>query len=290
MKDTLKAIYGGLPFKREVFGLLRPLKPPRQLYQHLHFKGVIRVPAEPGRSFKLQHWGYLIENELFWRGLDGWERVSLRLWGRLARKAVNVIDVGANTGVYALLARCMNAQAGVLALEPLERVFRKLEHNIRLNGYTIHAQCVAASNKDGTAIIYDEPGEHALSVSLNPAYNPHLLGQRETEVPVRTLDGLVEELGWGTVDLVKIDTETHEPEVLQGFRRTLARCRPTLLIEVLDDEVAHRVEAELQGLGYLYFNIDEVGSPVRVPSLRKSAHFNFLVCQPATATELGLNG
>jgi FkbM family methyltransferase len=282
-------VYAGVPFKREVFSLLRPMHPPQRLYQHLHFKGVIRVPVEQSGSFKVQHWGYIIENELFWRGLDGWERVSLALWTQLCRDATRVIDVGANTGIYALLARCVNQRANILAVEPITRVFRKLEHNIQLNGYDIEAVCVAASDHDGTAIIYDQRSEHVLSVSLNKDFNQRDKDLRAVEIPTRTLDSLLEERGWDTVDLLKIDTESHEPEVLQGLRNTLARCRPSMLIEVLNDDVARRVEAEIGHLGYLYFNIDEVTMPpVQVPSLRKSDHFNFLVCTPEVAQRLRL--
>jgi hypothetical protein len=113
-------------------------------------------------------------------------------------------------------------------------------------------------------------------------------GLIEVPVPTRTLDGLVDELGWTRVDLVKIDTETHEPEVLAGFRRTLQRDRPTLLIEILNNEVASKVEAIISGLGYRYYNIDEVDQPMPMDHLSRSDHYNFLVCTPEIARSLGL--
>ena len=53
--------------------------------------------------------------------------------------------------------------------------------------------------------------------------------------------GLVEDSGATAVDLLKIDVETHEPAVLKGFLDLLRRDRPTLLIELLTDEVAAQV-------------------------------------------------
>lgn len=289
MKRVLKAFYDALPFKQQLFSLLRPLRPPERLYKHLHFRGIVHVPVPPGGGFRMRHWGYIIENELFWRGLQGWERISMDLWARLCRNAGGVIDVGANTGVYTLLARSVNPTAGVASLEPIARVFRKLEANLQLNGYAdVRAFCIAASDHDGTAIIYDQPSEHVLSVSLNKDFNTRDKDLVATPIPVRTLDSLVDELGWRQVDVVKIDAESHEPEVLAGFRRTLERCRPALLVEVLDDGTARRVEEHLAGLGYVYYDIDEVTAPRQVPSLGRSAHFNFLVCLPATARALGL--
>lgn len=288
MKELLKKAYDALPFKQELFTALRWVRPPERIYRHLHFHGIVRVAVPGGRDFRIRHHGYLIENELFWRGLDGWEKVSTGLWASLCREATCVLDVGANTGVYALLAKTVNPGADIVALEPIERVFRKLEDNIALNGGGIRAYQAAASDANGTAIIYDQPSEHVLSVSLNKDFNTTEPGLVEVPVRTRTLDSLVDELGWKRVDLVKIDTETHEPEVLEGFRRTLERDRPTLLIEILNDEVAAKVEGIIGGLGYLYFNIDEVNPPMPKEHLSRSDHFNFLVCTPKVARGLGL--
>jgi FkbM family methyltransferase len=290
VKQSLKRLYQALPFKQQVFSLIKPLGPPERIYKHLHFKGVIRVKVSDTESFRMRHHGYLIENELFWRGLAGWERTSSALWIALCREARTIIDVGANTGVYTLMARSVNPTAEIVALEPIERVYRKLVDNLALNGHSVRALHAAASDHDGTMTIYDMPLEHVLSVSLNRGfYMPHQQQQLiEVPVTVRSLDSLTHELGWSRVDLVKIDTETHEPEVLKGMRTVLQRDRPTLLIEILNDDVAQRVEAILRGLGYLYFNIDEVSAPKPVDHLSRSAHYNFLVCQPAIAQHLGL--
>lgn len=288
LKRALKSLYGALPFKQQVYTLLRALHPPEQLYRHLHFKGVVQVKVSATESFRIRHHGYMIENELFWRGLQGWEKVSNALWTTLSREAATIIDVGANTGVYALLARSVNPTAEIIALEPIERVFLKLQDNIALNDHRIHALAAAASDRDGTAIIYDQPSEHVLSVSLNKGFNTWQSGLREVPVKTRSLDSLTNEFGWTRVDLVKIDTETHEPEVLEGFRTVLLRDRPTLLIEILNDEVATRVEAIIGDLGYQYYNIDEVSAPRRVEHLSKSRHYNFLICRPDIAGKVGL--
>lgn len=291
VKAALKHLYAEMPFKQPLFKVLRMLHPPERVFRHLHFKGVIEVDVPGGGSFRMHHHGYQIENQLFWLGGGGWEPVSSALWRNLARDARAIMDVGANTGVYTLVARCVNPAAGLVALEPVERVFRKLQANIALNGYAVHALHAAASQRDGTMTIYDMPLEHVVSVSLNRGFYHADQQQQLIEVPVavRSLDSVADELGWSHVDLLKIDTETHEPEVLAGARRILERDRPSMLIEVLNDEVAARVEALIGHLGYLYFNIDERRPPVRVPHLSRSGHFNFLVCRPEVAARLGLS-
>lgn len=91
------------------------------------------------------------------------------------------------------------------------------------------------------------------------------------------------------VDLLKIDVETYEAEVLRGFLEILRRDRPSMLIEILNDKVAAEVSGMLDGLGYAYYNIDDVSwPPKKTDVLSKSDHFNFLVCRPEVAKSIGL--
>ena len=71
MKKLLKGLYAAIPLKQPLFKVLRLLPFPRRIYQHLHFRGVINVRVPGGGSFRMRHHGYMIENELFWRGIKG---------------------------------------------------------------------------------------------------------------------------------------------------------------------------------------------------------------------------
>src|SRR2546430_6630038 len=108
-KLFFKSIYSALPLKRQIFEMLRPMGLPLRLYRHLHFKGLIEVRVKGSDAFKIMHYGYAEENELFWGGLEGcWENVSLDIWRRLAASARVICDVGANHGVYSLVAKAVN--------------------------------------------------------------------------------------------------------------------------------------------------------------------------------------
>lgn len=291
-KRLIHKLYDALPFKQALFTALRSFPIPQRIYQHLHFHGVMRVEVGKGESFRIRHYGYMIENELFWRGIKGWEKVSLDLWVRLCRRSDIIIDVGANTGVYALIARTVNPQATIIAVEPVERVFRKLEDNIALNGGGIRAVRAALTDHEGAVTLYDAPHlEHVLGVSLNKERIYVVEGKSVQPVSVagRTMAGIAQEFGLPRIDLMKIDVETHEPEVLAGFIDILRRDKPTLLIEILNDQVAARVEDLVRGLGYVYYNIDDVTwPPEKAATLTKSKHFNYLFCQPEVAREIGL--
>lgn len=291
MKHLLKSLYKALPFKREIFHVVRAVLPlPEPVFKHLHFTGPFTVKVGDHPSFRIMHHGHMIENELFWRGLKGWERVSFELWRRLCPTADTILDIGANTGVYALIAQATNPQATVIAVEPVQRIFDKLSLNARMNGDQVRAIRAAVTDHTGTAILYDQPAhEHVLSVSLDPEWNKESPWLRPVEVPCTTVVDLLRAHGLAKADLLKIDVETHEPAVLNGCGTLIREHRPTMLIELLNDDVARRVAAQVEGLGYEFYDVDDVTwPPRRVEVLGRSRHFNFLICQPQVARAIGL--
>jgi FkbM family methyltransferase len=291
MKQNLKYIYQKLPFKQPLFELVRNfLRPGENIYKHLHFQGDFLAPVDESHSFRMRHYGYELENSVFWMGLkNGWEKTSVSLWIKLAGNAEVVFDIGANTGVYSLIAKSLNPQARVFAFVPVERVYEKLVQNNLLNDYDIQCFDYGVSNTDGTAVVYDTPTEHVYSVTVNKNLNAPETKVIETEIKIKRLDTIIEELGVEKLDLLKIDVETHEPEVLEGLGRYLDQYKPTMLIEILNDEVGERVEALLKGKDFLYFNIDENSDSIKkVEHITKSDYYNYLICSRETAQALNL--
>src|SRR5687768_1967400 len=168
MKKILKHAYRLIPFKHVFLrGLRKIWVPPRKVYQHLYFKGAFKVPVGKERFFRMKHYGYQLENDIFWSGIAGaWERNSLEIWMKLSSRAKVIFDIGANTGIYSLLAKSVNHSAEVYAFEPVKRVYRKLVDNCKMNGYDVHCYDKAVSNKEGTAVIYDSEMEHEYTASL----------------------------------------------------------------------------------------------------------------------------
>src|ERR1051326_3413102 len=110
MKKYLKYFYNIIPFKKEIFTVVKHFwSPSKKISQHLHFKSKLKIKIDKQSSFNLYHYGYMIENELFWHGIDNaWEKVSFRLWKMLSETADIVLDIGANTGVYTLISGSIN--------------------------------------------------------------------------------------------------------------------------------------------------------------------------------------
>lgn len=283
----IKYIYDFVPFKKYFFYLIRPLKLPYQIIKHFHFKGVFKVVVED-QAFLIKHHGYQIENELFWCGLtSGWEKISMKLWIELCKDSKVILDIGANTGVYSLVAKTLAPMSTVYGFEPVKRVFQKFKENCDLNKYSINCFDYAISNYDGEAIIYEVPSEHVYSVTVNEntTQNENAVA---TKIKTKKLSTFIKEQHLERIDLIKIDVETHEPEVLEGMEEYLHLFQPTLLIEILNDKVGKQVQDLLIGADYLFFNIDEIGIPKRVNDIVKSDYYNYLICKKEIAERLNL--
>jgi len=262
--------------------------PPR-LYRHLHFKGSIEVGVKDSDSFKIMHYGYAEENELFWAGLEGcWESFSLDIWRRLAASAKVICDVGANHGVYSLVAKAVNRESKVLAFEPVEAIFRRFKANCELNDYDIEAVLAAVSDFDGQSVLHVPISDHSSSASLSEDF-VHSKDVPTKAQPVRVvrLETFFQRSGVAEIQLLKIDAETAESRILKGLGSFLS-ARPSIILEVLSDDAGREVESIVSGLDYLFFDIDEKSRPKRRAHITRSSRLNYLLCQPAAAKELSL--
>ena len=142
----------------------------------------------------------------------------------LVRRGVE--DCGAHVGVFARQALAAGAEL-VVAIEPAPRTLVALKRNM--------ADEVAA----GRVIVYEKgvwdkeevvafysDADSALSRVMH-AHEEHNLG---TQVPLTTIDKIVEELQLERVDFIKMDIEGAERKALAGARNTLAERKPRLAL------------------------------------------------------------
>ena len=288
-KQILKYIYQIIPLKRQFYIATKKLLiPPRSISQYLRFTGVFKFRIDTVHAFLMKSHGFAIESDFFWNGFKGWEETSMKLWMKLSEKANVIFDIGSNLGIYSLVAQCMNPQSTIYAFEPLAGNFVKLMSNVKINNYHVKCQRAALSNNNGIAKIYFNPLENQLSdkASLNQNFLPNA---SYYEIETLTLKTFIEKNNIPNINLMKIDVETHEPEVLQGFAEYLDKFRPTLLLEILNEEVGKKVESYLKDKNYLYFNIcEETGNISQVNHIIKSDSFNYLICSEMTAKEIGV--
>jgi FkbM family methyltransferase len=135
-----------------------------------------------------------------------------------------VIDVGGNIGVTPIaLSRLV---ARVITFEPSPPNLNFLRTNLRLNGVdNVEIVAAAASNQEQTLEFHAasfSPGSHVRSRGDLSRGGPSI------EVPAVSLD----QFDFPPIAFMKIDAEGHEPEVLAGARRLLARDRPLMVMEI----------------------------------------------------------
>mgnify|MGYP001301409699 CR=1 FL=1 len=168
------------------------------------------------------------------------EAASVAAWCEAAGGVM--VDVGAYTGLYAILA----AQRGAVvhAFEPNPAAYRRLLENIARNGVTVNACPVAVGDHAGRAALQVNPGVRITSGGRLVAGDA---------VEVVTIDSL----GLSDVAAIKIDVEGAECRVLAGALETIARCRPLLITEALSQDALKAQAAVLRPLGYAPARVDE---------------------------------
>ena len=140
-------------------------------------------------------------------------------------------DVGANIGYFTLVAAAVLKNEGqIVAFEPGQEAFARLEDNIALNPFTnILLKQVAVADKSGEAVLYLSSEVADSGANL---FRPGGEQTREEICTTVALDQFREEQGLRPPDFIKMDVEGAELAALQGADRILAQFHPLLLLEM----------------------------------------------------------
>jgi FkbM family methyltransferase len=289
MIETIARWIAAVPanISRPIFKAMRALPLANKIKKHLNFRGPFRVRIENTPvTFRIWHygWGYVVENDLFWNGLPGkWEQGALRVWMQLCRlpDTKTIFDIGANTGIYSLIAQALNPQAQVHAFEPVPSIFQQLQTNVKLNHFPIQCHSIAASDVTGEGTIFLTPDLHAYSITLNKNLYDSTVKVQPRRIATYRLDEWIDKLHISPPDILKIDVETHEPEVLRGLGNYLHKQQPLMIVEVLNPEIGKQVRELLTG--FEIYNIRERDTLLTLtdaPGIFKAPDYNYLVGTP----------
>jgi len=159
-------------------------------------------------------------------------------------KRMKVVDIGANIGVYTVLAAEKVGERGrVIAIEPEPKNYKLLLENIKLNKF----QNVTPVN----TALSDHQGWEKLYLSSSDSGGHSLIFPEDrnsyTSVQVKTLDELLEELDIKKIDLIKIDTEGAEIPILKGAEKTL-KINPNIKLMIAAEHYPSEIEEVRQFL------------------------------------------
>jgi len=294
LKKLLFQSYLRMPLNRAIFNFIKKRQVPQyKIRKYLRFRGIFDLEYRDKAPIRLMNYGNTIENELFWLGAKGWEANALELWGSLCEQSNVILDIGANTGLYTLIASTVNPVAQVYAFEPMPEVFRRLAYNVKLNNINPVLLPFALADVEGQAAIYvaDTISETYDQATLNPEHASRVASS-STTIKKKKLDSFIKENGIKCVDLVKLDVETFEPQVMKGFEHYLHEFQPSILIEILNERVADEIRIIVKGLDYEYYRIDEPTGYVRQTALeipKRGSNFLMLNKKKHTIVKAMLN-
>jgi FkbM family methyltransferase len=168
---------------------------------------------------------------------DVYEETTSRLFHRLLKPEMMVVDIGAHVGYFTLIAAKQVGPAGkVLAFEPDADNHAALLKNIAMNDYqNITVAQKAVSEQEGSAQLHltqTGSGRHSM-------FHHGLPERGSVDIETTTLDATLKELGWPHVDLIKIDVEGAEVSVLSGMAQLLENQTDLKLVVEFMPELLH---------------------------------------------------
>lgn len=215
-----------------------PLLPPLEAEFELQLPGEGRIAL---RYRETLGWSSLLYGTF--------ELAELEFARRYLRAGDNVMDIGANVGIFSVLMGATLGQSGrVFSFEPAPGNVVRLKRNLERNRLA-QAQVFPCA-------LGEADGRMTLHLARDPAY-PSLVEVESglgdgTGVPVqvRRLDGVWEESGRPPVAFVKMDVEGAEATVIRGASHFLESCRPTMLVEANSPEQLDVLRRLLAPFGY----------------------------------------
>lgn len=164
-------------------------------------------------------------------------------WLAACRPGGVVLDVGAYTGLYALLAA--KAGATVFAYEPNPSAFARLRANAARNGLAVPAFGVAVGDQPGMARLWMKHGTMTSAGRISDEGQGTAIDVRVTDLPCSALP--VQHL---PVTAIKVDVEGHELPALRGMEQIIQRDHPLVIAEALDQTHADQLVRHMAERGY----------------------------------------
>ncbi len=174
---------------------------------------------------------------LFYRGV--YEEAMVQTCHRLLRPGMTFVDVGANIGLYSVIAsNAVGPNGRVIAVEPQPNLAAMVAQNAAFNSqYNINVKNVALGERGGEAMLHQASTSNDGAATLQLCDGEKSFGE-PIVVTVETLSCLLQEYGVSAVGGMKIDVEGAELAVLKGFAKELDKGPPEFIfVECIDSHL-----------------------------------------------------
>jgi FkbM family methyltransferase len=232
----------------------------------------LRLPpppdGDPGTAFPMAvtvppYAKHSLLRRLVREGIGGYEPETAACFLAALRRAPDgaVLDVGANVGLYSILASGRSGRS-VYGFEPTPDLADLMRQISKSNHLGFRTEQIALGSENGTAAFYLS-GQTDMSNSLAEGFRE---SPEQLDVQVERLDSWCERRNV-TPGLIKIDTETTEPAVIEGGLATIEKLRPWIFCEVLHGrEIEEPIMELMAPLGYTWYHL--AGDPPYEPRAR----------------------
>lgn len=266
---------------------------PIKISKHLYFSGQFKARLYGEKVATLISTGNQIENEIYWKGFEsGHEGLSTQIWASIiVQTSPRIVwDIGANSGTYGILTKSIFPACEVSFFEPIPKAVKMIEQNLILNRIDASVFQFALGDYDGEGEIYFADGvDFAYSVTVNKDTTLNQTKSNTMQIKVARAESVIIDNRESLPDLIKLDVETYEPEVLQGFGSRFPH-NSIFLIEVLTDTNANKLSQYFPSEKYDFYNINDATNTFRKTlELEKSDFCNCLVIPKAKSENISLS-
>lgn len=158
-----------------------------------------------------------------WRNF--YEELSLNLWYKITRREGIFFDIGSHTGIYSIIGNLNNDRNKIISIEAFFLNYSRLLSNLKINNISNNNNCylAAASNENGIA---------KFKVKTPQGY--HSSGGRISDSGKYTVTKIkIDDFNLNTqVKGIKIDTEGHEYQVMEGSIKIINKDNPDIIFEI----------------------------------------------------------
>lgn len=204
----------------------------------------------------------------------------------LANRNNIVYDIGANIGLFSLLAAKVNNENTIYCFEPNPINFNRLEANIRSNRLkNINSFNLAVGNENKLLQLTRPKGSFISDVSS--VYSSHTkrftdFEHESFEVNEIKLDDLYNDNKIQLPSIIKLDVELFEYQVLMGAKEIISKSRPIVLCELHNYEIVigtnSNIEKELpfnftKKIAYYFKELNYTAYAIGEFGLLKTKHF-----------------
>ncbi len=156
------------------------------------------------------------------------------------------LDIGANVGVYTLLAASKIHSGSIHSFEVLPKNYERLQENLRINQFDrVKTHAIAVSDRTGTVALDIVEGDSRPFIT-------HTGTDKTITVSTDTLDNQLQNYSLTNLTLAKMDIEGAELLALKGATSLLKQQRPYVWILEINDSVSNFGHRKQDVVDFLY--------------------------------------